>query len=138
MAKDEKIQHTIIRQALILFIILFFMSDTHAEQRTENGFFTVEVIMEKEDLKVGENKPMRLILRDTSGNPIERAGIKAALWMTEHGHGSSRQARVEEKGKGLYIIEDLYLTMKGKWGLIIEIKHKGKEDAVAITLPKIN
>lgn len=138
MAEDEKIQYTIIRQVLILLIILFFTSDTHAEQRTENGLFTVEVIMEKEELKVGENKPIRLILRDTSGNPVERAGIKASLWMTEHGHGSSKQARVKEKGKGFYIIEDLYLTMKGKWSLIIEIKHKGKEDVIAIPLPKVN
>lgn len=126
------------KQTLILFIIIFLVNYTNAEQRqTENGLFTVEVLIEKSDLKIGENKPIKLILRDSSGNPIDGAHINATPWMMEHGHGSNKHTQVQEKGNGLYIIENIYLTMKGKWDLIIEIKHKDKEDTLVIPLPKV-
>ncbi|MEW6408813.1 MAG: hypothetical protein AB1488_01705, partial [Nitrospirota bacterium] len=109
-----------------------------AEQiQTESGLFLVEIHIEKGGLKIGGNKPIKLILRDSSGNPIEGAFIKATPWCAEHGHGSSKQTIVREKDRGLYIIDNIYLQMKTKWNLIVEIKYKNKEDSVAIPLPKV-
>jgi hypothetical protein len=123
---------------LISVFIIFFVNYANAEQKkTENGLFTIEVLIEKGDLKVGENKPIELILHDASGNSLEGADIKVTPWMTEHGHGSNKQTQVKEKGNGLYIIENIYLTMKGKWDLIIEIRYSDKEDSVVISLPKV-
>lgn len=126
------------RPILISAFIIFFVTYADAEQKkTEKDLFTVNIEIEKGDLRVGENRPIKLILSDINGRPVEGADVKASPWMMEHGHGSNKHTKVQEKGNGLYIIENVYLTMKGKWDLIIEIKHKEKEDSIVIPLPKV-
>lgn len=123
---------------LISVFIIFFVTYANAEQKkTEYGLFIVETIIEKGDLRVGENRPIKIILRDSSGSPVEGAYIKATPWMTEHGHGSNKATQVKEEGNGLYIIENINFTMKGKWDLIIEIKYSSREDSTVIPLPKV-
>lgn len=123
---------------ILLFVISGFVADINAEQiKTEKGLFLIEVNIDKEVLRVGEIRSIKLIVRDAYGNGVDGADIKATPWMTEHGHGSSKQTEVMGKGGGIYIVENLYFTMKGKWDLIIEIKHKGKDDSALIPLPKV-
>lgn len=139
MAKDEKAQYSIIIKIVaLLFIILLYGPYAKAEQiKTENGLFSVETDMDKASFRVGENITVKLILRDTAGKGIEGASVKATPWMTEHGHGSGKKTRVQNRGGGLYIVENVYFTMKGKWSLIVEIEQGGRNDSAVITFPKI-
>jgi hypothetical protein len=49
--------------------------------------------------------------------PVDELGIVSTLWMPAMGHGSSVEPVVSPKGKGTYVLDNVYLYMPGHWEL---------------------
>jgi len=60
---------------------------------------------------------VQLVVKDSSGTPQDGLQIAATLWMPAMGHGSSVDPTVTARGKGTYVLDNVYLYMPGLWEL---------------------
>jgi hypothetical protein len=102
----------------------------------DNGEFSVEILLPDSGLEMGVNK-IDLILHDKGDKDVPGANITVTPWMPEMDHGVSEPPTVQEKGGGLYIVEDLTFTMTGKWELRLKIVKGDIEDTAVIALPMV-
>jgi len=88
---------------------------------TENGLFSVEMIIKEHELRTGVNM-LDLVIHDRNDRDVTGAVITVTPWMPDMGHGVFEKPRVTERGGGLYTVENIILTMSGHWELKIDIK----------------
>ena len=104
------------------------------DHRTNNGSFIFVVKPAPAQPVVGSNL-VTLTIRDaSSGAAVQGATVKVVPWMTMHGHGSPKNTRVQEKGSGVYEINDLYYSMEGPWDLLITIQKGSVEDSASVPI----
>lgn len=108
-----------------------------AERKSEEGNFVIRVQTEPSHPTVGNNVVTLTIIDGRAGTPVEGVMIEATPWMTVHGHGSSKKTRVREKGKGIYVVEDVFFTMPGDWDLLITCRKDRIEDKAIITFKNV-
>jgi FtsP/CotA-like multicopper oxidase with cupredoxin domain len=101
---------------------------------TEKGLFSVEMVIHNDRLLVGINA-IDLIIHDRNDSDVEGAEITFTPWMPEMGHGVFSDPAMNEKGRGLYTIENIVLVMGGHWEMRINIKHDNSEDNVVFDFP---
>lgn len=101
--------------------------DPRAEQyeagmgkRTESGLKVVLVEAEPEPPARLDNSWV-LLVEDSEGEPVEDAQLTLNPQMPDHGHGSPREAVVEELGDGQYRAEPIALIMPGYWTIEVSI-----------------
>ena len=126
---------------LILLTMLLAFSVTclagPVERKSEEGNFVIRVQTEPPLPFVGNNVVTLTIVDSRDGKPVEGAMIEATPWMTMHGHGSSKKTRVREKGKGIYVVEDVFFTMAGDWDLLITCRKNMIEDKAIIPFKNV-
>ena len=129
------------KRIIALTILLLFCGEIamaeNAEIRSEGGFFIVKTQIEPSSPVVGTNVVTLTVLDGRSKTAIDGAKIEVVPWMTVHGHGSSKKTRIKEKGKGIYVVENVYFTMTGEWDLLIKIQKDGIEDKVIVTFKNV-
>jgi hypothetical protein len=103
---------------------------------TKNGEFSVEIIVKQEGLKVGLNT-FKIGLHDRNDHDLEDAKITITPWMPDMGHGVKTKPVVTDKGKGLYIVENIEFSMSGLWMLKVIVKKDDTEDKAIFTIPHI-
>ncbi|MGO9951981.1 MAG: FixH family protein [Dissulfurispiraceae bacterium] len=96
---------------------------------TDNGLYSVEMIIKDKDLKVGVNT-FDIIIHDKSDKDVAGAEIKVVPWMPDMGHGVFEKPVVIERGGGIYSVENMILIMEGRWELRLNIKKGDTEDKV--------
>ncbi len=94
---------------------------------TENGHFSVEMVLKEKDLEVGENA-IDLIIHDSKDRDVIGATVTITPWMPEMGHGVSDEPVIEEKGGGLYTARNIFIIMGGLWELRITVSLDGTKD----------
>ncbi len=102
----------------------------------DSGEFGVEIILPDGGLEMGVNR-IDLIIHDKRDKDVAGAEITVTPWMPAMKHGVSETPTVQERGGGLYVVEDLTLTMTGKWELRLKVAKGGAEDTVVIDLPMV-
>lgn len=107
------------------------------ESQSEDGLFIIRAQTEPWPPIVGNNTITLTVLDSRSKNPVEGAEVEVVPWMTLHGHGSSKKTRIQEKGKGIYVIESVYFTMAGDWDLLIKIRRSQSIDRAIITFKDV-
>src|SRR5271169_5111603 len=75
---------------------------------TDNGLYSVEMVIKDKDLKVGVNT-LDIIVHDKSDKDVAGAEINVVPWMPEMGHGVFEQPVVKERGGGTYSVENIIL-----------------------------
>jgi len=120
--------------AVLVMVSAAFAVAAAADQRTKNGSFVITVQAVPPEPVVGSNSATLTIKDASSGAAVEGATVKVVPWMTVHGHGSPKNARVTEKGSGVYEVNDLYYSMRGAWDLLISIKQGGVEDSASVAV----
>ena len=107
------------------------------ERQSEEGHFFIKVQTEPPHPVVGNNVVTLTIVDGRSKNPVEGVRVEAMPWMTIHGHGSSKKTRIKEKGKGIYVVEDVFFTMAGDWDLLITLRKDKIEDKAIVTFKNV-
>lgn len=105
-------------------------------QVTEQREFSVEIVVQKEELKVGYNSA-KLIIHDRNDHDVEGAEITIVPWMPDMGHGVKAKTVITDKGHGLYEAENIEFSMTGRWEWKITIKKGTVEDKVLFEFPDI-
>jgi hypothetical protein len=103
---------------------------------TDNGLYSVEVVIKDKDLKVGVNT-LEIIVHDKSDKDVAGAEIKVVPWMPDMGHGVFEKPVVKERGGGTYSVENIILIMEGRWELRLRIKKDNAEDRVTFDFPDV-
>lgn len=137
------------KNLFILLLILIFPIVTTADEGTlaqqnkdsmskvtKNGKFVVEIMVNQDELKVGLNT-MKIALHDEKDHALEGAVITVIPWMPDMGHGVKTKPVVTDKGKGLYIAENVEFSMSGLWMIKIKIKKDDVEDKAVFTIPHV-
>lgn len=124
---------------LLLFLVAFSKTSLAeiVERRSEEGNFLIRVQTEPAPPIVGNNVVTLTIVDGRSGKPVEGARVEATPWMTMHGHGSSKKTRTVEKGKGIYVVEDVSFTMAGDWDLLLTMRKDAIEDRAIVTFKNV-
>ncbi|HEX4334464.1 MAG TPA: FixH family protein [Polyangiaceae bacterium] len=79
--------------------------------------------------KVGDNA-WKVELDDTAGAPIAGAKITFVQLMVDHGHGGSKNPKIEELGAGQYSLGPVNFNMAGYWENYLTVS----KDALATKL----
>ncbi len=103
---------------------------------TENGEFSVEVLLPDEKVEMGVNN-VDLIIHSKEDKDVAGARITVTPWMPSMDHGVMEKPVVNEKGGGLYNVKNVVFTMTGDWELRLEITSGSTTDTVKIPMPPI-
>ena len=71
----------------------------------------------------------QLTITDANGVPASDLVLAVTPWMPDMGHGSSVKPTVTAKGGGVYLVEDLYFFMPGRWQLRTHLEGGSPDDA---------
>lgn len=123
-------------KSVIIVILLFFCSQAlYAAdniQKTEKGLFTLEATVSNRSLTSGVNA-LELVVRDKSGKNVELAEITVTPWLPAMGQGVWDKPAISERGSGKYLLQNIVITMPGKWELRIEVKKGSLRDKGVFT-----
>lgn len=143
------------RLSILVLIALLLPVQGHADERhsmegkftrhyaeslfkvTENGLFSIEMLILGRELKIGINA-VDIIIHDAKDHDVLGAEITVTPWMPEMGHGVSEKPAVMERGGGLYSIENIVLTMGGLWDLRVKVKRGDDEDTAVFSFPDVH
>ena len=64
--------------------------------------------------------PLKLVVTDTTGTPVDGLSVLMAPWMPAMGHGAPAPS-VTGVGGGTYVASDIPMSMPGTWQLRTEI-----------------
>lgn len=103
---------------------------------TDKGLFSVEMVFADHELRTGVNK-VDIIIHDRNDEDVWGAEISVTPWMPEMGHGVYEAPVVTEKGGGRYAVENIILTMSGRWQLKLAVKKRDQQDAVVFDFPNV-
>jgi len=101
---------------------------------TDNGLFSIEVLLFEGNLKLGRND-FDIVIHDISDNDVEDADIKILARMPEN--GIKVKPGMQYYRSGLYSVSKLELTMPGHWELLITVKKDHSQDRVVFDFPNI-
>jgi hypothetical protein len=102
----------------------------------EDGLYSVEMVVPAGGLKVGLNEVL-IVIHDKSDMDVTGAEITVTPWMPDMGHGVTVEAVVKEKGGGLYSVEDVGVSMSGRWELRVKVVKDGIEDRAVFNFPDV-
>lgn len=102
---------------------------------TDNGLYSVELLLMDGNLKVGRND-FDIVIHDNKDGDVEEAELEIVSSMPISGIEAGPQIRGSSV-PGLYSIANLNLTKAGHWELLIRIKKDGKKDSVVFDFPDI-
>ncbi len=105
-------------------------------QVTENGLFSVEMVVPEGHLKVGKNN-IDLIVHDKNDRDVVGASLTVEAYMPDMGHGIDIEPVIVEKGGGLYQVKELPLTMPGHWQLIVTVQSETEKDRAVFDFPQV-
>jgi len=103
---------------------------------SRNKAYSVELIVLDGTLKKGENK-VDLIIHDRNDADVMGAAVEVTPWMPDMGHGAFETPVVIERGGGLYSVENLVLSMGGRWEIRVKIAAEGGEDEAVFLFPDV-
>jgi hypothetical protein len=103
---------------------------------TKNRHYSVEMVLKEKVLKLGKNA-IDLILHDSKDRDVVGATLTVTPWMPDMGHGVSEKPVVEEKGGGLYKVNNVVISMSGRWELRITVAQDGTEDSTVFEFKDI-
>ena len=103
---------------------------------TDNGEFSVEVLLPDKKLEIGANR-VDLIIHNREDHDVAGARIMVEPWMPAVGHGVMEKPIVNEKGGGLYSVSNIIFSMTGDWLLRLEISSGATTDTVKIPMPAV-
>lgn len=98
--------------------------------------YSVEMIVLEGELKKGSNK-VDIILHDRTDADVMGAAVVVTPWMPDMGHGVFEKPLVTERGGGLYSVENIVLSMSGKWVLRVRISADAGEDVAVFEFPDV-
>ena len=84
---------------------------------TDSGRFRVEVRTAPDQPPARGEISVELLMRDTSGAPVDGLAVSVVPWMPAMGHGTSIEPVVTPKGEGKYLVTQVSLFMPGEWQL---------------------
>src|SRR5262245_32592474 len=58
---------------------------------------------------------VQLLITDMNGVPQDGIDLTSKPWMPAMGHGSAVEPTVTARGKGTYVLDNVYLYMAGHW-----------------------
>lgn len=102
---------------------------------TEKRFFSVEILMNDKEYKIGKNVA-GIVIHDDHDDDVEGAEIKITRQMPD-GKVIKDAVSIMEKGKGLYIVGNLDFQREGRWELKIKAKKKNIEDTATFVFPDV-
>jgi len=103
---------------------------------SEKGIFSVEMIVEDQNFKVGVNTA-DIIIHDGKDRDVVGGDIIFTPWMPEMGHGVFEQPKITERGGGVYSVENIILIMGGHWEMRINVTQGIREDSVIFDFPEV-
>jgi hypothetical protein len=106
-------------------------------QVADKGLFSVEMLVIGNELKTGINT-VDVIVHDESDADVMGAEITLTPWMPEMGHGVKEVPKVTERGGGLYSVENVEISMPGRWELRVKIKKGRTKDEVVFDFPDVH
>lgn len=92
-------------------------------QLTDNGLFSVEMLIKDNELATGMNA-VDIIIHDQQDRDVVGADVTVTPWMPAMGHGVFEKPVITERGGGLYAVENIMLSMGGHWEVRIGIELK--------------
>jgi len=97
---------------------------------SKNKTYSVEMRLKDGPLRVGRNRADIIIHADDQGKSrdVEKARVTITPWMPMHNHGVPIDPVVQERGGGLYTIDNIDAIMEGLWELRIAISSKYGDD----------
>ena len=102
---------------------------------TDTGYYTAELVMKPKQPVVGMNKA-HLIIHNYEAVDIPGLRIIATPYLPSKGI-TSENAKVEDSGRGLYILEDVNLTEPGIWHVQLKIYSDEMSDKVTLVIPEV-
>ena len=93
---------------------------------TDNGEFTMEMVLKGKKLKQGPNA-LDIIVRDKTGKSVNGAELTVTPWMPMMGHGVWDKPEVTERSDGSYHVENVKIIMNGLWELKVVVRKGAQE-----------
>jgi len=104
--------------------------------KTEQGFYTTELVLKPRHPVVGEGRGY-IIIHNHEAVDTPGLDVTATLYRKDTGEKSSIQPVVKGERKGLYRVNNLYYESPGIWILKLEITGYQASDVVSLTLPEV-
>ncbi len=101
---------------------------------TDNGLFSIEVLLFDGNLKVGRND-FDIVIHDISDKDVEEAGLEIIARMSES--NIKIKPRIGSLQPGLYSVNNLELSMPGHWELLITVRKDHSKDKVVFDFPQV-
>lgn len=79
----------------------------------------------------------QLVVTDASGNPVEGLTITVTPYMPVMKHGTPVGTSVTEQGNGVYIVDNVALSMPGVWEFVLKVKGPMTDSATSPTFNAI-
>jgi len=103
---------------------------------TDNGLYSVEMVIKDNNFKVGVNS-FDVIVHDKNDRDVTGAEVEVVPWMPEMGHGVFEKPVVKERGGGTYSVGNVVLIMEGRWEMRLKIKKVNAEDNITFDFPDV-
>jgi hypothetical protein len=101
----------------------------------EDRVFTIEILPDDSEYNIGKNV-VGIAVHDEEDRDVTGAKISVVLKDRQTGRPAPGDARVREKGGGLYLVSGLDLTQEGRFELKVTAKKGKKEDSATFLLPE--
>jgi plastocyanin len=101
---------------------------------TGKKLFGIEMLVKGNELRKGVNE-IQLIVHDNKDRDVLGAKIVVTPWMPDMGHGVLQAPVVSEEGGGVYVVDNIHISMAGNWQLKINVKKGGFEDNAVFDFP---
>jgi hypothetical protein len=124
---------------IMILVIFSFAWSVNAEsltQTSKKGKYRLDVTITSGELKLGKNA-LDITVRDAGNRLVEGADIQISPWMPDMGHGVDIKPSITEKGRGLYLVENIYIFMDGHWELRMDIEKAGVRDNIVFDFPQV-
>ncbi|GAB4390763.1 MAG: hypothetical protein Kow0025_24990 [Thermodesulfovibrionales bacterium] len=105
-------------------------------QVARDGRYSVELMVLGGELATGANSA-DVIVHGKGDVEVMGASVRVTPWMPEMGHGVRDKPVVRERGGGLYSVENIDITMPGRWQLKVEVEKDGLRDEAVFEFPDV-
>jgi len=121
-----------------MLISLFLFGFQNSRTESEQGNYIVSAEFLTSPVKTGMNT-MRLIIYDRkSEEPVDKKlKLQVIPWMPTIVHAITEVPVIKDKGKGVYLIENINFDAAGDWEVYIKIKNGSKEDSAVLDVSVI-
>jgi hypothetical protein len=119
-----------------LGVVMMALAGENPVQVSKESLYRVEMAIEGQNLKVGANRAVLVIL-DREGKPVTGALVRVLPLVHRHGETALMRPRVTEKDPGHYQVENIYIEMEGHWVLKVSMKIGSAEEEVVFDFPGV-